>query len=659
MDVERLNRLKSQILASDDRACFIERENILAENRESISALPESLRYTAEFELLMKNLSTPIDPDDVFAGRMVEGIRSSAPLPPLPGQLSSDGHITLPMEKILTLGFAGIAAEVDVNAERVNSPEARYFQEQTRRCVQAIKEFCDRYGDAAEKAGKAELARACRTVPYLPAYDLFSALQSVWMTQFIFSAVIGARDFAPGRLDLILERFCSGERAQMVELFAYFCLKFNEITGLCTSNYALKPIPCVSTKQYITLGPEFNSVAEMFVEAAALVRMPQPTFNFRLRNDFPLAGRAAHLLGPQSNFFNDRLISNKLLNSGFPPEVAENFSFTACNRVDLPGVLHNKMCHIDIFDNTTAWFREALFAVSSAEDILPELRRLAYGKIVNDIREKRRPRITPYWSFHLESIGLQSCIRSCRDIERGGADHCRWMHRMFSGIGTMADSLVAVRHLLKQFSYGEILQILESDFEGREVLRQEIRKHLPKFGNGEPEADRAAADISNCLIDAFEDAAIQEGFIPMPSLYSLYHQHPFGRSIGATPDGRKAGAAISENQSPSPGMDRNGPTMLLKSVASLPLDRCICGGLNLKFPVRPAAETFEALLRSFFEMGGQHLGFTVVEKETLEDARRNPEKHQTLYVRVTGFSEYFTALSPEQQQEMIDRTELR
>ncbi|MBQ9776899.1 MAG: hypothetical protein IJW17_12800 [Lentisphaeria bacterium] len=46
-----------------------------------------------------------------------------------------------------------------------------------------------------------------------------------------------------------------------------------------------------------------------------------------------------------------------------------------------------------------------------------------------------------------------------------------------------------------------------------------------------------------------------------------------------------------------------------------------------------------------------------IDRKTLEDAQVRPENHRSLYVRVTGFSEYFTSLSPEQQQEIIKRTE--
>lgn len=63
------------------------------------------------------------------------------------------------------------------------------------------------------------------------------------------------------------------------------------------------------------------------------------------------------------------------------------------------------------------------------------------------------------------------------------------------------------------------------------------------------------------------------------------------------------------------------------------------------------------MLRCFFELGGLHIGFTVVNRRTLEAARRTPEEYRTLLIRKTGFSEFFTSLSPAEQQEIIDRTE--
>lgn len=76
----------------------------------------------------------------------------------------------------------------------------------------------------------------------------------------------------------------------------------------------------------------------------------------------------------------------------------------------------------------------------------------------------------------------------------------------------------------------------------------------------------------------------------------------------------------------------------------------------MKFTTKLAPEQLAAIMQTYFQMGGLHLGFTTVQRETLEDAQKNPEKHRDLLVRITGFSEYFTHLSPVTQQEIINRT---
>ena len=62
-----------------------------------------------------------------------------------------------------------------------------------------------------------------------------------------------------------------------------------------------------------------------------------------------------------------------------------------------------------------------------------------------------------------------------------------------------------------------------------------------------------------------------------------------------------------------------------------------------------------ALIRGHFELGGTQINMNVVDKRTILDAHRNPEKYPDLVVRVTGFSAYFSSLSPEFRQMEADR----
>jgi pyruvate-formate lyase len=62
------------------------------------------------------------------------------------------------------------------------------------------------------------------------------------------------------------------------------------------------------------------------------------------------------------------------------------------------------------------------------------------------------------------------------------------------------------------------------------------------------------------------------------------------------------------------------------------------------------------VIKTYLTNGGKHVQFNVVDKETLITAKKEPDKHKDLVVRVAGYSAYFTMLSPMVQDEVINRT---
>ena len=57
-------------------------------------------------------------------------------------------------------------------------------------------------------------------------------------------------------------------------------------------------------------------------------------------------------------------------------------------------------------------------------------------------------------------------------------------------------------------------------------------------------------------------------------------------------------------------------------------------------------------------LGGYHVQFNVVDRETLLDAQEHPEKHSDLLARVAGYSAFFVDPRKEAQDLIINRIEV-
>lgn len=69
-------------------------------------------------------------------------------------------------------------------------------------------------------------------------------------------------------------------------------------------------------------------------------------------------------------------------------------------------------------------------------------------------------------------------------------------------------------------------------------------------------------------------------------------------------------------------------------------------------------EKLMLMLRTFFEVHrGWHVQYNIVSRETLLEAKSASEHYRDLVVRVAGYSAFFTALSPDAQDDIIARTE--
>ena len=129
------------------------------------------------------------------------------------------------------------------------------------------------------------------------------------------------------------------------------------------------------------------------------------------------------------------------------------------------------------------------------------------------------------------------------------------------------------------------------------------------------------------------------------------------------PSGRLAWTALADGGvSPCQGADAKGPTAVINSAGKIDQVSLKGNVFNMKFHpsalrTREDQEKLAALIKTYFEYGGTHIQFNVVDRATLLEAQAHPELHRNLIVRVAGYSALFTELDRGMQDEIIKRTE--
>lgn len=311
------------------------------------------------------------------------------------------------------------------------------------------------------------------------------------------------------------------------------------------------------------------------------------------------------------------------------------------------------------------------------------------------------------------SCMVDDCMKAGKSVQEGGAVYNFTGPQGF-GIANMADALFAVRKLVyeeKKFTMAELKEALawnygkgldeQSAADIAETVLGEMKKagqtvdaqaaaavisslvgmkpepekaarfeeihnlieEVPKFGNDIPEVDYFARDVAYTYTKPLQNYKNPRGGMYQAGLYPVSANVPLGGQTGATPDGRYAHTPVADGVSPSAGKDVKGPTAAATSVSRL--DHFIVSNgtlFNQKFHPsalsgREGLEKFVALIRSYFDQKGMHMQFNVVDRETLLDAQKHPEKYKHLVVRVAGYSALFTTLSRSLQDDIIRRTE--
>lgn len=650
------------VFAQSNHHCFIEKERYL-QGVDPNEEKPYNY-YPKLLAGLLSAVSTPVDEKDIFVGRVVEASPDEGMNAPC-RLLIAKGHLTPNYQKLLQLGYHGILMEIKERAMQKRTEEAYHYAENAMICVDAIHRFALRYAEAAKAAGNNRAYEALKRVPYEPAYDLYSALQSVWFVHMISSCYVGYRDYGFGYMDEYLYPYYLKEKEkgtsdrEIVEMLAGFMIKPNEICGRATHNYNQKPVLCQASKQYILLdGGRANELSALLLEAAALNCMAQPEMTVVLSADAAPAFKEKVFatmakMTDKLQVYNCDLLKTFYTNKGLPASLADRPAFTACCTADI----YMQSCREEYFMPLVQMFCKLLFEnkFSTKEALLAAYAKEVTAACEENILSTRTPDET--WCrgvYVLDCLLLGSCNENCGYPPT--ALNFRAKNIFLTGLATLGDSLAALDKLVfnGDMEYDTFVLAVKNDFVGEEKLLSTILE-LPKFGN-DTDIDAYTAEMAELLITAVEAAKHEKNEIILPSFYSLQRENEWAADTPASPDGKRAGVAVSENQSPTYGADKNGVTALLNSLAKIPFGKTAAGGLNLTFSAAVAPQILQALVETYFQNGGLHVGMTVLDRATLLDAMAHPEKYPTLTVRLYGFSEYFISLPLWQQQAVLART---
>jgi len=628
------------------------------------------------------------------------------------------GHTVLG-DKIYRKGMLDIIGEVEEALEKLDrrhdpdSAEKKAELQAMEIAARALILYAERHADKLQQLARGEakrrrraeleeMASICRKVPAHAPSTMHEALQYYWFVHLGVITELNPWDsFNPGRLDQhLLPFYRKGlSEGQMTESFARellqsFWIKFNNHPSPPKVGVTAEESNTYTDFCLINLGgmkPDgtdaVNELSFLLLDVIEEMRLLQPSSMVQVSSHSPdeFVDRAVKIIKTgfgQPSVFNADAIVQELVNQGKDIVDARKGGASGCVESGAFGteayILTGYFNLVKVLELTLHNGRDPLTGKQIGPETGPSERWksmddlvAAYRKQLQhfiDIKIRGNDLIERIFSRHMPvpflSLLIDDCVERGLDYNVGGARY-NTSYIQGVGLGSVTDMFAAVgEHVFGpgDMSFRDLMQVLKDDFEGHDEFRAALLYDTPRYGNDDRRADRFASLVFGLFHESVEGRKSPRGadyrINMLPTTSHVY----FGKVVGATPDGRKAGEPLSEGISPVQGMDRKGPTAAMNSALSI--DHLKTGGtlLNLKFTpgfFRDAESIRKVtqLIRGYFSRYGHHVQFNVVSADTLKEAQLHPERYQDLIVRVAGYSDYFNDLGPELQEEIIRRTE--
>ena len=547
------------------------------------------------------------------------------------------------------------------------------------KCADAHAAAAESCTDPVRKAELQRLADACRKVPRKPAESFYEALHCIiFCFQFLPDSVgtidrtlypLYIRDLEQGKIT----------REEAKDLLGEIFVHFSAFTPYTSSN-ADRSAEChFAIGGYTDRGEDgFTDLSRLMVEALMELDTRRPSMSLRWNRKTPyevlkfMLDCERHDPNKRFAFVNDEPRIKALMDiCGMTFSDAVKYTMVGCNEPSFPGTVWFGGCTSNIarsMTNTLYNRTEDILQAENFEEFYEIYRQelekdidriLFYEDAFNDIRAKD--------INVLSAFLLDGCIENGKSPTQFGCEKkIGGMNIM--GITCVIDSLSMIKQFVfdeKRTTMAHLVETLKNNWESDPDLRTEILKTGKFFGNNDPLSDGMARRFTTELYNITKPRRMKCGAKILIGTLAGYNPHHmrYGSMTPATPDGRYDGEGFMVGVGQAQGKDRKGLLPLMKSVAQMDPTGILNGPNVCNMMIDEALIRNDAyfenvcrMIESYFKLGGLHVQLNYVSKEILQEARKAPEKHPNLKVRVSGFSANFVGLNEKIQEEIICRT---
>lgn len=662
----------------------------------SLDGLPPATQNAKAVEMLANHAPLRIDADELLVGSatLLEATWHQVPFLNTP----STSHVTVSLEKLLRLGYAGLREQVSERLSRgdLRPDQVTYLQAigtsidaagvWHRRHVDALRELHDAANSQQQRNKLTSLLATMAKVPENPPTNFREAIQTLWEA-WTFQRLCGNWP-SIGRIDWFLGPYLKKDLAagtitldEARELLAHFWIKGSEWIG-AEGAFGTGYSGDAQFYQNVILAGIDENGDEVVNEVTYLVLDVIEELHI---SDFPIAVRVSARTpealwrkiaqcqrhgGGIVSIYNEDLVIRALTRFGYPLEEARSFTNDGCWEVIIPGKTSFSYVPFD----TLAILQDLLQidedaeipAYESFEDLYTAYREalsVALDKFADECNRwcPANAQISP-----LLSLFVDNCVENGADYHDYGPNYTvRSPHA--GGLPDVANSLHVINQMVyvdRKASLAEIVTGMRANWNGHESLQNRCANDYLLYGNADPLADAMARRLFDDYVTLVSQLPKTGDLLFPPGISTFGREQEWRNNRLATATGKPAHSILAPNLSASAGTERRGVTGVVRSFCSMNFE-ALPNGVPLDLMLSPSSlagdnglNALVGLLKTFIQLGGWYLQINVVDRATLLEAQKHPDQFPNLTVRISGWSARFATLCPEWQEMIIERTSL-